>query len=170
MSNLTKVIDFLREHDTLDSINAVVREAELAADLRIKEVERIAKEQNVVMAVNDSATIASDVQDATGIYAHPAYKSEFQMYTTMFTGWHMLFYAIRDSIGQNDYYSLINGVINMEKGFIKCSKKISTYMAWGEIKIKKEYANGAVEYWLSPEFSAHILDVRWIQKFFAERM
>lgn len=138
--NVINIYNFLVENDCdLNNINNRIHEIELDMKQKIKDVESFANQNGISISVNDSQNISNTIGKLTGVwYLQYAYKYDQKIVTAMCDGWHILFYAIRDSI--SDYYTLVNAEVKNDT--IKTHGKLAIYNDDEEKYLIKTYQNG----------------------------
>jgi hypothetical protein len=162
---IKKILNFLRSHPTLESVNAVIGEAEREAMKKIEDVKSYANQQMINVSIDEKEVIAHYIENVTGISRlYPAYVHKFEKYTAMCSGWHILFYAVRDSIW--DYHHYLSGAISKDGTQIKMIKirfeDESEYVC-------KEFENGKVLYRYEWELRERVELVLEIARYFKER-
>jgi hypothetical protein len=165
--SLQQITDFLKDNNTLDAINIFILAAEEQARKRIKTVKGYAEQYGVTVSIQEDSTIAKAVAEVTGFYCHPSYNSHFKSHTARFSEWHMLWYAVRDNIP--DFYTLLNGELNGEKGTFKCKTLSFHRYAGGELNPIREFKNGYTIYEIDREFVEYLGMVYWLRDFFENR-
>lgn len=137
--NVKQIYNFLVENDCdLEKINNQILKIETETKALIKEVEKFAEATRISISVNDQ-NISNTIGRTTGVwYLNYCYNYDMKIVTAQCNGWHILFYAIRDSI--RDYHTLLNAEVKNDT--IKTHGKLAIYNDDEEKYLIKVYGNG----------------------------
>lgn len=161
---ILKIVSFL-ENKTLDDINKFIAENELKVFVNIEKVKDYSNSLNVTISVDKNNTFSAYFAKLTGIWGiNPSYVNEFNEYTCMFSGLHLLWYKVRDTI--SDYYSYNNAEISREKYTVKMKTIHRNDFPEDGIEVIKEYKSGYTVYKLTGEILGRVDAVKWIDRYF----
>ena len=159
-------IAYLLKNNNLKGINDLIATAEDVCKANMEVLEGEANGLGISIRIDESYNISRAISELIGVsYLTPSYQEEFKSYTARCSGWHILFYAIRDTIG--DYHAYLNGEIYNKAG---TEFKMSTVRGLTGDIILKEYQNGKTVYRLTDELEERISLIQWIDKTLNENM
>ena len=163
--NLKKMVEFLNNHNDIQSFNDAIREVELKAMEEVKEVEEFAKSRDVTISLRDSNHVERMVLNLTGIWKFiPEYNRDLKIVTCQLNEWFLIWYHARDSI--TDYYTYINAEIKNDTIIFKHDP--IKYDREGQ-ELIKEYQNGKTIYRLTSDLKEHYDLIKWIESFFDDK-
>lgn len=165
VQQLQKIVKFLEEHPTLESVNVFILAQENEARKAIQKVRTFADENNVTVNIEEAREIDNRIGLNSGIWGLQAqYQRHFNGYTARVEFWANLSYRVRETIG--GYFEILRADIRGET--VKVGEKGYSDIH-DEIPLKK-YQNGNAVFELTWEWRERIRLVQEIDKFFANRV
>lgn len=163
-TKLKKIVEFLHNNSSVQQINKEFLLAELEAKNDIDAVKLAADKFGVNVSINEVNEIQTRIERISGISGiRVDYKPEFTAPTARITRLSELRYAVQQSI--TDYFVYHNGELSADGRMLTVTKELFLY-AGETVKIKREFKNGKIVYFVTSQLFERLELIAKINEFF----